>query len=108
MGIYELLVPRTVLYGEGSFSKIGEKAALLGTKALLISDDVMAKAGNVETCRRYLAEAGMDCAVYTGVNSEPTDIHLDEALAICKTEQCDVVIALGEAAVSILEKRLPL
>ncbi|AKP77656.1 1,3-propanediol dehydrogenase [Priestia megaterium Q3] len=95
MGIYELLVPRTVLYGEGSFSKIGEQAALLGTKALLISDDVMAKAGNVETCRRYLAEAGMDCAVYTGVNSEPTDIHLDEALAICKTEKCDVVIALG-------------
>mgnify|MGYP003874241431 CR=1 FL=1 len=60
---------------------------------MLISDDVMVKAGNVETCRRYLAEAGMDCAVYTGVNSEPTDIHLDEALVICKTEQCDVVIA---------------
>ncbi len=66
------------------------------------------KAGNVETCRRYLAEAGMDCVVYTGVNSEPTDIHLDEALVICKTQQCDVVIALGEATVSILEKRLPL
>lgn len=33
--------PQTVLYGKGSFEKLGEEASLRGKKALIISDQII-------------------------------------------------------------------
>jgi alcohol dehydrogenase class IV len=91
----EFRMPPVVFYGRQSFAKVGEQAALLGKKALLISDRIMEKIGNVSQCQQYLQEAGVSSVTYLDVNSEPTDVHVAESLERLQRERCDVIVALG-------------
>jgi len=94
-GIYELLMPSTVLYGNGSVKELGKQATKLGGKALIISDSIMKKLGVVEMCQQQLNESGLSFAAYLNVDSEPTNIHVKEAIDIFTEEQCDSIIAIG-------------
>jgi alcohol dehydrogenase class IV len=88
-------MPKAVFYGNDALTNLGEQAALLGKKALIISDNIMVKIGNVAKCQKYLEEAGLTFVRYVEVNSEPTDIHVVEALTIFQEQQCDVIVAIG-------------
>ncbi|MBT2734047.1 iron-containing alcohol dehydrogenase [Bacillus sp. ISL-7] len=94
-GFAEFRIPKTVFYGNDSLTKLGEQAALLGKKVLIVSDKIMTQIGVVAKCQKYLEDAGIAYACYLEVNSEPTDIYVSEALTICKEQQCDVVVAVG-------------
>ncbi|AXF58022.1 iron-containing alcohol dehydrogenase [Salicibibacter kimchii] len=87
--------PRQVVYGEDSLKKVGEIARQEGKHALLISDPVMNELGNVAACRQLLEEAGVDVITYLGVESEPTDMYVDEALFICLEAACDLIVSIG-------------
>nr|WP_047150971.1 iron-containing alcohol dehydrogenase [Aneurinibacillus tyrosinisolvens] len=93
--VHQLLMPAAVLYGEGSFAEIGGQAKKYGKKALIVSDPIMEQIGNVELCVEHLRNEGLAIATYTGVDSEPTDIHVKEALSLFQTESCDVIVAIG-------------
>ncbi|SDC29020.1 1,3-propanediol dehydrogenase [Melghirimyces thermohalophilus] len=88
-------VPSEVLYGRDAFTQVGEKVAALGRKALVISDPVMERIGYVDRCRQFLQQAGRPHGSYLGVDSEPTDRHVAEALEQFQREQCDVIVSLG-------------
>ncbi|WP_373893540.1 iron-containing alcohol dehydrogenase [Virgibacillus sp. CBA3643] len=90
-----LRMPQTINYGRHAFNKVGEESAAKGKKALIISDKVMDDLGNVSDCRNFLSKENVDSTIYLGVESEPTDIYVSEALEIFKKEQCDIVISLG-------------
>ncbi|MBY7144298.1 iron-containing alcohol dehydrogenase [Virgibacillus sp. NKC19-3] len=90
-----LRMPQTINYGRHAFEKVGEESAAKGKKALIISDKVMDDLGNVSDCRSFLSKENVDSTVYLGVESEPTDSYVAEALDIFKKEQCDIVISLG-------------
>jgi alcohol dehydrogenase class IV len=55
----------------------------------------MEQVGNVKRCQDYLKEAGVHSVSYCEVNSEPTDVHVGEALAFCLEHKCDVIVAIG-------------
>ncbi len=95
MAFHQLLMPSRILYGAGSFGEVGKQAQLLGKKVFIISDPIMDKIGNVALCEKYLEEQGLAMAKYLGVDTEPTDVQVKEALAICHEEQCDVIVAVG-------------
>ncbi|WP_246238228.1 iron-containing alcohol dehydrogenase [Alkalicoccus luteus] len=95
MGYSTVHLPKSILYGENSFSAIGTEAAKSGSRVLLISDEVMKKLGYVEECHAFLREADVACTDYLGVASEPTDVYVAEALQLIQDHQCDQVIALG-------------
>lgn len=92
---YELLMPSRIQYGAGSLTQVGVLAKLWGNKALIVSDLMMQKNGLVERCSQYLSEAGIEYVSYCGVNTEPTTQHVNEIVAICEAEGCDLFIALG-------------
>jgi alcohol dehydrogenase class IV len=87
--------PQNIFYGTDALTKLGEQAAQLGRKALIIGDRIMEQVGNVKRCQDYLKEAGIESVSYCEVNSEPTDIHVSEALAFCLLHKCDVLVAIG-------------
>ncbi|MFS0750575.1 iron-containing alcohol dehydrogenase [Oceanobacillus sp. 1P07AA] len=87
--------PETINYGRNAFGKIGVEAAVRGNKAVIISDKIMEKLGYVSECRDLLRKEQIESAVYLGVESEPTDRFVEEALQLLQDEQCDVVISLG-------------
>jgi alcohol dehydrogenase class IV len=93
--VHQLLMPGTILYGEGSFGEMGRQAKLLGKKVLIISDPIMQQIGNVALCKEQLEQENVPYTVYLGVDSEPTDIHVEEALILCRSENCDVIVAVG-------------
>jgi alcohol dehydrogenase class IV len=91
----EFRMPQAVFYGNDSLTKLGEQAALLGKKALIISDRIMEQIGNVKICQEQIEKAGLSSVCYLEVNSEPTDVHVSEALTICQDNQCNVIVAIG-------------
>lgn len=95
MAFHQLFMPNRILYGPGSFDEIGKIASSFGKKVLIISDSIMDKIGNVYACEKHLIEQAVPYAKYVNVNTEPTDIHVKEALAICKEEDCGTIIAIG-------------
>lgn len=90
-----LRTPKTTYYGRNAFQNVGTEAALRGKKALIISDKIMEGLGYVKECQQLLQKEGVQSEVYLGVNSEPTDQYVAEALNILKREQCELVISLG-------------
>lgn len=88
-------MPQTINYGRNAFEKLGKEAATKGNKALIITDKVMDSLGYVSEARDYLTQAGVSAIVYYGVESEPTDVYVSEALELFKREKCDTIISLG-------------
>lgn len=95
MSFHQLFMPTRIMYGPGSFDEVGKVTESFGKKAMIISDPIMDRIGNVQLCEKHLSEQGIPYAKYTGIDSEPTDIHVREALAICREEECDVIVAVG-------------
>lgn len=82
-------------YGAGALQQLGPVARQTGTKALLITDGIMQKLGHVKACTDQLLEVGIQSSVYAGVNAEPTDLFVNEAVALYHEAGCDVIISIG-------------
>lgn len=91
----EFCIPSSVFYGQNSLSQLGEQVKANGRKVLLISDRIIEKIGHVKTCQNILEEIDISYISYLDVNTEPTDLHVEEALQLCLKEQCDVIVAIG-------------
>lgn len=87
--------PKTIIYGKGSFEKVGSEAVVRGKKALIVSDKTMEALGNITECKDRLKKENVDSAVYLGVISEPTDEYVNDALKIYQKEGCDLIISIG-------------
>ena len=87
--------PMTIYYGRNALDKVGKEAASKGNRALIISDNVMEGLGYVSECRDLLLKEGIESVVYLGVETEPTDVYVTEALELCIKEKCNIVISLG-------------
>ncbi|MFP7334156.1 iron-containing alcohol dehydrogenase [Shouchella clausii] len=88
-------LPATIIYGENSFLQVGVEAAKLGSKALIISDAVMERLGNVERAQALLEKSGIPSYSYLGVATEPTDTYVYEALDLFRAKACNVIVSLG-------------
>lgn len=93
--MYEFRLPPTIHFGPGCLGKLSGETARFGKKALLVTDQSMQKAGYVSQAVNYLQAGGTEVFVFGGVNTEPTDILVEEGLRIFKENACDMVIALG-------------
>lgn len=89
-------VPPTIHFGEHAVAYVGNEAKRLGArKALLVTDEVLARIGTIEPVVMSLRNNGIDVVVFDGVNCEPILGHVDEGLRLLAEGQCDVLIACG-------------
>ena len=93
--VSEFRMPKSVLYGRNSLEKLGEQSKKLGKKAFIVTDTIMEKLGYVEKCIQQLNKKGITVSTYNKVDAEPTNIHVLEALSLCKEEKCDFIIGIG-------------
>jgi alcohol dehydrogenase class IV len=95
-GAYIFGSPSTVLYGAGCIEKIGEIIAKHGrTNALIVTDDTIVRNGTVASLDKVLKSAGIISSVYSGVNTEPNDSHVEDGLIALREHKCDLIIGLG-------------
>lgn len=89
------LIPQKILSGIGAIEKIGQHIGERKSKALIVTDQMMNKIGNVAKLTRILDENKISYHIYDEVNSEPTDKIVECGVQGFKENACDFIIALG-------------
>ena len=101
MNPFEYYIPTKIIFGEGEIKRIGEAAAGIGKKAVLVSydKDFIESIGVLEKTLAPLKEAGVQVIEHFGVKSNPTVEFVREGVALCKKTNPDMIIALGGGSV---------
>lgn len=89
------IVPE-IIFGRGAVEKVGKEAKRQGgSKALLIGDAGIARAGLLKKAEESLKKEGVKTVVFDGVEPEPWVEIADEAGEIAKEKNCDLIIGVG-------------
>lgn len=91
----EFIVPGQIVTGEGALTLAESQLKGLGTKALLVTDQVMIQLGNAGKVEEALKNQGIEYAIYADIAGEPTDIMIENGLKVYREEGCDFLVALG-------------
>jgi 4-hydroxybutyrate dehydrogenase len=88
--------PTNVVFGPGSVREVGGLAKGLGAKrALIVTDAGVSGAGLVSPVQESLTQAGVNCAVFEGVEPNPTEGNIEVGVEAFRDDGCDIVIAVG-------------
>jgi alcohol dehydrogenase class IV len=88
--------PTAIEFGWGSLSKLPALLnGLNGTRALVVGDPGVLKAGIVERVNTTLAAAGIPAYAFTDVESDPDARSVDSGVKLAKSRECDVVVGVG-------------
>ncbi len=90
-------VPRTrLVFGANSVERVGELAAELGGKrVLLVTDPGLIKAGHAARVQESLLKAGMHVSLFDRAKENPTTQCVDECVAVAAAEKVNLLIGLG-------------
>lgn len=89
------VTPHHIVYGQGALASAAGRLSRMGTRALIVTDSVMVKLGNLGRVTDVLDAAGITYHVYDEVNSEPIDRMVERGVALYAEQGCDFMIALG-------------
>lgn len=89
-------IPSFVHFGAGKAAKLGEIAACFGARrAFVVYDRGVKAAGIVDGLLAALGAAGVACVEYDGVLANPPDTQIEEAAALARRAEVDIVVAIG-------------
>jgi len=93
--MFEFRTSPRMIFGRGSFERIGELAAPLGKRAMVVrGGDHLDRSGTIDTLVRLL-QAEEVAAVQHVVLGEPEVSTIDEVLEVARAQSCDLVIGFG-------------
>jgi alcohol dehydrogenase class IV len=88
-------VPQNIITGENALQMSLEHLKDFGKKALIVTDNMMIKLGNVKKLTDALDSISVLYTIYPGINSEPNHTMIDEGVEVYKKEGCDFLIGIG-------------
>lgn len=89
------VTPHKIVYGSGALAQAADALAAMGSKALIVTDAMMGKLGNLARLTEVLDGAGVGYHVYDEVNSEPVDTMVVRGVELYRQGGCDFMVALG-------------
>lgn len=89
------LTPSKIISGPDALNLAKETIATCGKKAFIVTDKIMVKLKNLDKVTNVLDELKIAYHVYDEVNSEPTDIIVNNGVEAFKKSGCDFLLALG-------------
>lgn len=95
LGAHAFAVPRKIVYGEGALAEATPIMGSMGGKALIVTDKMMVRLGNLARVTGVLDAAEVSYHVFDGVNSEPLDTMVEEGVRCFLEQGCDFMVALG-------------
>ena len=90
----EFAAPTRIIFGEGRLADVPKIVLGMGSRALVVEG----RSGRAELLIRELEEVGL-ATTSIRVASEPTIALVEHGLAQARSEQCDVVVALGGGSI---------
>ena len=92
----EFRLPGVIHFGWGAVERVGEEAARLGGRAMLVTGRSAAKkSGLEERVRKLLSAAGVGTVLFDQVESDPSSTTVDRGARLARQEKCELVIGLG-------------
>src|SRR5450756_1854796 len=89
-------IPAQITFGVGAAETVGAEAKRLGgSRAFVVSDAGLKKAGIVDQVASWLSSQGVSVSLYTDVEAEPSIQSVDACLAAAREAQCDLVVGVG-------------
>ena len=88
-------IPQVIISGEKALQMSGQHLKSYGNKALIVTDDMMVKLGNVKKLTDTLDEINVSYEIYSDINTEPTHSMVDEGVKIYKKGKCEFIIGIG-------------
>lgn len=89
-------IPTAIEFGWGSLARLpGIASGLGGTRALVVGDPGVERAGLVERVVAVLTGGGIPASSFTDVQSDPDVTSVEKGTDLAKAQGCDVVIGLG-------------
>jgi len=89
-------MPTRIEYGMRVVDRLpGELSALGAAKVLVVTDKGVRRAGLCDRVAALLSVAGVEHAVFDGVEANPKDRNIEEGAAIAREFGADALIALG-------------
>jgi alcohol dehydrogenase YqhD (iron-dependent ADH family) len=88
--------PVKIIFGIGEVKKVGEEAAKLGKKALIVTGQSHVKtSGLLDRIIGYLKDAGIDYYHFEGIEPNPRSTTIDKAGQAARDNGCDLVLGIG-------------
>jgi alcohol dehydrogenase class IV len=85
-----------IVYGEGAISLSGRHASNFGaSKVFIVTDPGVRKAGWTLEIEESLSLSKIQYTVFDKVTPNPKDHEVMEGASLCKSEGCDLIIAVG-------------
>jgi len=85
-----------LLTGPGSAQQMCRDMAMLGARrVLIVTDAMLVKIGLIAPLKEALEAAGVACAVYDGVEPDPTHAQIEAGLAMAREQGSDAILAVG-------------
>jgi alcohol dehydrogenase class IV len=95
-GMHSFTTAREIVTGGGAIGCVGERAAALGRRALVVTGrSAMRKSGATDKVVSLLKKAGVEAALFEQVEHDPDVTTVDAGREACKLELCSVAIGLG-------------
>ena len=93
---FEFKITTQIIYGRGCAQQLGEISAKNNIKkALVVTDEGVAKSGLLDKVLPVLNDAGIATDIFDQVEVNPTVETVEKAYAQLQKSNCDGVIAIG-------------
>jgi len=93
---FEHYMPVSIRFGWGRLSELGDVAASLGRRALVvIGRGSIKRSGALDRALDSLGRAEVEAVIFEGVPPNPTSTFVDEGARLARSEKCDLVVGLG-------------
>ena len=97
---HTMLTPSRLITGAGSLNALGDAAAALGRRALVVTGrSALRASGTTERIVATLDAAGITTTLFEGVEPEPACRTVDRVRACLRDGKCNVVIGVGGGSV---------
>ena len=88
--------PTTVVFGNGAIATLGDHIKRIGgTRALVVCDPGVVKAGIAERVSKVLEAAGIPALVFDRVDPNPIEPNVVEGVAAFRSHNADIIVSVG-------------
>lgn len=90
----------SVKFGAGALSQLGPAVREAGAgKVLVVADPGVVQAGLAGRAIAAIQQAGLQHALFSDVQPNPTDANVAAGAAACRAAACDIIVAVGGGSV---------
>ncbi len=95
VNVFTFHLPTKLIVGAGSLSQLGDEAAALGKRALIVTYPDIRRIGLLEKVTKLLNDKGVTTLTFEKVEPNPRSTTIDEGGRMARDEKIDLVIGLG-------------